>query len=113
MKRSGWLKRKTRLKPIGRRGKRMRETQVFGPFADWIRSRPCDVCGTPPPSDPHHVRSRGAGHGDWIDGRGNLLPLCRPCHRARHDGKVPASRTGVEIARARIYGRQYLAAQEE
>jgi hypothetical protein len=32
------------------------------------------------------VRSRGAGGHAWLDnGDGNILPLCRICHREQHD----------------------------
>lgn len=53
-------------------------------YRAFCRQRPCDACGEPPPSDPAHDRSWGAGWGDWIEGDGNLLSLCRPCHRLFH-----------------------------
>ena len=37
---------------------------------------PCAACGKAPPSDPAHVRSRGAGGLDHA----NVVPLCRKCH---------------------------------
>lgn len=46
-----------------------------------IRKKPCAACRRPGPSDPHHVKSRGAGGGDTSD---NLLPLCRRCHQEWH-----------------------------
>lgn len=46
-----------------------------------IRSQACVACGANPPSDPAHIKSRGAGGDDTAD---NLLPLCRPCHRIQH-----------------------------
>jgi hypothetical protein len=66
-----------------------RKTDVFGPFADYIRQQPCLVCGRRP-SEPHHIRSRGAGGTD-IEGfgsHGNLVPLCGPfgCHAEGHQG---------------------------
>lgn len=40
------------------------------------RDKPCSVCGSLP-SDPSHIRSRGAGGPDefW-----NIIPLCRVHH---------------------------------
>lgn len=46
-----------------------------------IRQRPCLVCKRPPPSDPHHVKSRGAGGTDEME---NLIPLCRRHHVEIH-----------------------------
>lgn len=45
------------------------------------REMPCAACNKPPPSDPDHIRSRGAGGRDDLD---NLWPLCRRCHNIRH-----------------------------
>ena len=59
--------------------KRRRDLQ-FGPKAEWIRTLPCATCKAPTPSDPSHVRSRGAG-GTAAD----LIPQCRACHRQLHD----------------------------
>lgn len=41
---------------------------------------PCVACGAQP-SDPAHIKSRGAGGGDecW-----NVIPLCRGDHQAQH-----------------------------
>lgn len=59
-----------------------REHQKDEAFRAYVRSLPCLVCGEPPPSDPHHVRTWGSGHGDRLeDGTGNLAPLCRAHHR--------------------------------
>jgi hypothetical protein len=87
MKRTNWLKRKTplkrgkRLNPFGRRYKRLRaEKKVFGPLCDFVRKQRCWGCSAMPPSDPHHVRSRGAGYTDWYRDQGNVIPLCRTCH---------------------------------
>ena len=41
------------------------------------RALPCVACGARPPSDPHHVTSRGAG---GHDEDANLMPLCRKHH---------------------------------
>lgn len=54
--------------------KPVRETDEV--YRAYIRTLPCVAHGCPPPSDPHHVRTRGAGGHD----RGNLIPLCRFAH---------------------------------
>lgn len=43
-----------------------------------VRNQPCAATGLPPPSDPHHVTTRGARGGDTAD---NVMPLCRQVHR--------------------------------
>ena len=45
----------------------------------WISTLPCLVCGRQPPSDPHHVRSFGAGGTER-----DCVPLCRNCHTQYH-----------------------------
>lgn len=46
-----------------------------------IRTMPCVVCAKEGPSDPSHIRSRGAGgpDADW-----NVFPKCRSCHSQWH-----------------------------
>lgn len=46
-----------------------------------IRVMPCVVCRANPPSDPSHIRSRGAGGPDesW-----NVFAMCRSCHGEWH-----------------------------
>lgn len=46
-----------------------------------IRKQPCAACGCRPPSDAHHIRTKGAGgpDTDW-----NVFPLDRRCHRCWH-----------------------------
>jgi len=46
-----------------------------------ITKLPCLICKKNPPSDPHHMTTRGAGGGDTI---GNVIPLCRPHHQEFH-----------------------------
>lgn len=59
-----------------------REHQKDEAFRAYVRNLPCLVCGEPPQSDPHHVKTWGSGHGDFLeDGTGNLAPLCRAHHR--------------------------------
>lgn len=45
-----------------------------------VRRRPCRICGGK--SEPHHIRTRGAGGGDELT---NLMALCRLHHRRAHD----------------------------
>jgi len=53
-------------------------------YLDWIRTQPCHVKKEHGPGEPDHGRVWGKGM------RGpdsEALPLCRNCHRNRHDGK--------------------------
>lgn len=61
-----------------RKRKKARYATQFGSKSAWIRQLNCCACGHTP-SEPHHVRSRGAG-GTSKD----LVPLCGVCHRAVH-----------------------------
>jgi hypothetical protein len=51
---------------------------------DSFRSRPCDLCGAPPPSHVHHVLAKGIGNGREINHRWNCLSLCLQCHSRVH-----------------------------
>lgn len=51
-----------------------------GYFLLWLRERPCDMCGAPPPSEPHHVQTVGAGGSDY-----RALSSCRRCHDLVHE----------------------------
>lgn len=66
---------RTRINPVNPERKRRLREQKFGEKADWISSLPCDTCGAPPPSDPSHYPSRGAG-----GTKKDLFPQCRSCH---------------------------------
>lgn len=46
---------------------------------DFVRNQRCQVCGRWP-SDPDHLRTRGAGGDDSLE---NLMPLCRRHHTER------------------------------
>lgn len=46
-----------------------------------IRDLPCMVCGSSPPSDPHHWKSRGSGGSDHLN---NLVSLCHNDHVLFH-----------------------------
>jgi hypothetical protein len=71
---------------------RLRAEQ-FGEYAEYIRQLPCCSCGAAPPSEPSHVRTRGAG-GKMQD----QVPHCRRCHDlyehmpyARHEFYAPVA----------------------
>lgn len=51
-------------------------------YLDFVRSKPCCACGAPGPSDPDHLKARGAGSGKRNDF--TIVPLCRSCHDERH-----------------------------
>ena len=76
-----------------RRDEKRRSRAVRGPLCDAVRGVPCAVPDCDFASDPAHVRSVGAGFGDFIrvdaDGRwyGNVVNLCRPHHRFL-DGEI-------------------------
>lgn len=74
-----------------------RRRRDFGPQAEWAVDQPCAVCGEPAPSEPSHVRSRGAG------GRAaDIVPMCHRCHTHWHLGRLEQQRTDLEaLARAR------------
>lgn len=46
-----------------------------------VREKSCAACWAPPPSDPAHIKTRGAGgpDTDW-----NVIPLCRTHHIEQH-----------------------------
>lgn len=66
------------MKPVNPQRRRKRNAIAFGSKAEWVRSLPCLVCGAVP-SDPAHVKSRGAG-GTAAD----IVPLCRAHHMEQH-----------------------------
>lgn len=77
----------------------------FGDKALYVRSLPCCVCHKPGPSDPHHVRSRGAG-GTSKD----LVPFCRRHHMEYHatGRETFARRHGIDLeAKAARYEEWY------
>ena len=79
---SAALRRYTPLRSRGRSrfpGRRDPEFMAWFREMCGIRYYNCKVCGER--AEPHHVVSVGAG-GDDI---GNVVPLCRPCHREVHD----------------------------
>lgn len=89
MKRSPMPKRTKPLPKRNRKRAAKAKAAEFGLQAALCRTLPCAACGHSAPSDPAHVRSRGAGGQD----RGNVIPLCQSdprtghlgCHQLQHD----------------------------
>lgn len=49
-----------------------------------VKSLPCAVCGSPAPSDAHHIlegRTPGRKSPDAL-----AIPLCKSCHQDSHNG---------------------------
>lgn len=91
--RSSRLERHTRCRPVHPERAAAARASDFGPLGDFVRSLRCAVpgCRSDGPSDPAHVRSRGAGgHATHVpdlstgEVRGNLAPLCRVHHQLSH-----------------------------
>lgn len=55
---------------------------MSGPIVyDFYKMRPCEICGKKGPNDVHHIRTRGAGGGNYAR---NLSTLCRVHHQEIH-----------------------------
>lgn len=54
-----------------------RRALQFARQSELARTLPCFTCGAPPPSDPSHLKTRGAGGIDDC-----VIPQCRRCHDA-------------------------------
>lgn len=106
------LRRRTRLAAVTKDAAKRaaRYARQFGEKAEWIRAKPCAVCGAPGPSHAHHAETRGAGHGSEV-----LVPLCALCHDLFHRvGRWTFQRiTGVNLVAVarRLHGEwlEYLA----
>lgn len=53
------------------------------PYMAYVRLQACYACGRPAPSDPHHVKTRGA-----MGEENTVIPLCRVCHNQVHSEGV-------------------------
>lgn len=63
------------------------------------RKRPrCEWCGRRRPLDAAHIMSKGAGR---VDIDGNVVGLCRLCHRRNHAGTDPTTADLLAVAAAR------------
>jgi 5-methylcytosine-specific restriction endonuclease McrA len=86
MKRASPLKRGTKLRAIGKRGRASRDE--FATIRPCVLSRDsytCRRCKDPSskPLDVHHRKPRSRGGQHTME---NLVTLCRLCHSAVHDG---------------------------
>jgi hypothetical protein len=50
-------------------------------YLKWIRTRPCEVCRKPPPSQSHHSESGGMS---IVGSDHSAIPVCLDCHREIH-----------------------------
>jgi hypothetical protein len=88
VKRSGWIKRHTRLAPGGKPRPRKRSAsefaRIYGSKARvaWVKSLPCVAAwGCAGPIHNHHVANGGAGRKANAE---MIVPLCDAHHRALH-----------------------------
>lgn len=79
----------------------------------YFRSRPCEICGARPPSDPEHVFPRGLGDANRLDIRINLVSLCRACHTRAHSGHGEPTRGQLKALVARRERMSVEAVQEQ
>jgi len=67
-------------------------------YLDFIRSRPCTLCGNPQ-TEPHHDIRRLPGISEArLAQKGSdflCIPLCNPCHTKLHRGGITLSRTEI------------------
>ena len=71
--------------------------EAFGDQAAHCRTLPCCICRAPPPSDPAHVRSRGAGGKDK-----DTVPMCRQHHQDQHQIGIKTFQRIYEVDLAAI-----------
>lgn len=63
-----------------------------------IRLEPCCWCDLPGPSEASHTFAKGMGGAFRLDVVENVLPVCRECHQAHHDGSK-SPRNGLRLGR--------------
>lgn len=68
-----------------------REPRLHDPgYLNWLRKKPCCVCGKPAPSDACHIRFASEAYGKRPVGLGEkpddkwAIPMCRECHMSQH-----------------------------
>lgn len=111
MQRSGYIKRRVRVKPVNAKRKAKNTERAYGMPArrEWIRWQPCLGCGATP-CDNAHTPHPSAGMGFKGDYE-SVVPLCRPCHRAFDGHKAPFD---TELAREAVqFHAAFLAARWE
>ena len=94
--------------------KAKRYERDFGALAGYVRGMDCCACGAPGPSDPAHVKSRGAGGHAFLDnGQGNIIPLCRRCHTEQHaKGWSAIMRRGAAAEFAAFVGHEFRSTEQ-
>ena len=63
-------------------------TRIDDDLLNELRNLRCEICGHSPPSQVHHLMSRGMGGGSRVDHPLNLISVCGYCHAAIHNGKI-------------------------
>jgi hypothetical protein len=67
-------------------------------YLDFIRTRPCTLCGNPE-AEPHHAVRRLPGISEArLAQKGSdflCIPLCNPCHTKLHRGVIALTRTEI------------------
>lgn len=86
-------------RPKAARPRNAREPLRYPEYKAWVKAKPCMFCPRPA-DDPHHYGPKGMGQ-TTDDTR--IVPVCRRCHDALHDRRMPGA--VVELA-ARIYRKQ-------
>jgi hypothetical protein len=72
------------------------------PLLHEFRCRPwCEHCLQPAfcTLEVHHLRGKGMGGWSRFDVKENLISLCRACHQAYHDGRIPKEHLLAIVAR--------------
>lgn len=85
--RRSYLRRRVRMRPMGRRGERDREEMEAVREAVFARAGyRCERCGRRGSLHPHHRLRRSQGGPNTLE---NLCSLCHACHRMVHDLVAP------------------------
>jgi hypothetical protein len=79
LRRGAPMRRRSRLRSRNPERAAARREVAFGAQAALCRELACSACGLRVPTEPDHVRTRGAGGRDE-----DTVPLCRTCHDYRH-----------------------------
>lgn len=68
-----------------RRGPARRGPWRCEEYLDFVRAKPCCVCGRPGPSEAHHWGGKGSRGTGQKCSDAMTAPLCRPHHQQWHD----------------------------
>jgi 5-methylcytosine-specific restriction endonuclease McrA len=99
MKRERPLSKRSRLKPVGKRGRAIRrEIESVRAVVLARDGNRCRRCGSSrKPLDLHHRRGRAQGGANTAE---NLISLCRACHSSITAQTAPDWRKWVEMRKA-------------